>query len=61
MTQQEMYRLFDQFRAIHHADPDESKHDAILDAMDVIAGWCRPLDALFPGQNLPKDEGPPPG
>lgn len=40
MSQQEMYRLFDIYRARHAGDADETRYDAVLDAMDHIAGWC---------------------
>ena len=42
MSQLDMYRLFDDFRAIHESDTDETLYDAILDTMDVISGWCSP-------------------
>ena len=61
MAQQELYGLFDRFRAIHQNDSDEAKYEAILDSMDLISGWCSPSECLFPGQSLPVDEGPPDG
>lgn len=47
MTQAEMYRLFDTLRAAHAADEVETIHDAILDTLDVISGWCAPNARLF--------------
>jgi hypothetical protein len=47
MSQQEMYRWFDKAREQHEHDPDQTKYDAILDAMDYIAGWCGPSARLF--------------
>jgi hypothetical protein len=40
MSQTDMYELFDRYRAAHHGDADEMCYNAILDTMDVIAGWC---------------------
>ena len=54
MTQLEMYRLYDQYRAKHQSDTDETIYDAILDAMDHIVGWCSPGSRLFDTQ-LPHD------
>jgi hypothetical protein len=47
MSQREMYELFDQYRAKHQDDTDETKHDAILDTMDLIVGYCSPSSRLF--------------
>jgi len=47
MSQLEMYRLFDEFRAIHESDSDETLCDAILDTMDFISGWCSPHSRLY--------------
>ena len=47
MSQFEMYRLFDEYRAKHQSDADETRCDAILDTMDVIVGWCSPTARLF--------------
>ena len=47
MTQVEMYQLYDEFRAKHQNDADETRYDAILDAMDHIAGWCAIESQLF--------------
>jgi hypothetical protein len=47
MSQRDMYQLFDEFRAKHESDADETRHDAILDTMDVIAGWCKRDARLF--------------
>ena len=46
-SQLEMYRLFDEFRAIHESDADETLYDAILDTMDYISGWCSPGSRLY--------------
>jgi hypothetical protein len=47
MSQLEIYRFFDDYRARHQSDADETRYDAILDAMDFIAGWCSPSGRLF--------------
>ena len=47
MTQRDMYDLFDQYRAGHENDADETKYDAILDTMDFIVGHCTPNAGLF--------------
>ena len=47
MSQLEMYRLYNEFRARHQDDTDETRCDAILDAMDCIVGWCTPDKRLF--------------
>jgi hypothetical protein len=47
MSQRAMYGLFDQFRARHHNDTDETKYNAILDTIDLIVGWCNPNERLF--------------
>jgi hypothetical protein len=46
-TQREMYQLFDEYRAEHESEANESRYNAILDTMDVIAGWCKPDSRLF--------------
>ena len=47
MTQAEMYRLYDEYRAKHQDDADETMYDAILDTMDYIVGWCTPSSQLY--------------
>ena len=47
MSQQEMYRLLDEYRARHEHDKDEKCYNAILDVMDFITGWCSPHSKLF--------------
>ena len=47
MSQLEMYQLFDNYRAKHEADTDETKYDAILDTLDIICGWCGSHARLF--------------
>jgi hypothetical protein len=47
MAQLEMYRLFDDFRDRHELDAREEVYEAILDAMDLISGWCPPGAQLF--------------
>lgn len=54
MTQLELYRLFDSFRALHENDKDERLYDAILDTMDSILGWCSPSNRLYE-TDLPAD------
>jgi hypothetical protein len=48
LTQAELLAVFDAVRARHHDDPDERKYDAVLDVMDLIAGWCSRDNALYP-------------
>ena len=48
MAQGEMYRHFDEARARHEDEEDETALNAILDVMDVIWGWCSPSRRLFP-------------
>lgn len=47
MSQHDMHQLFDQHRAKHAGDADETKYDAILDTMDYIVGFCQPGARLF--------------
>lgn len=47
MSQLELYRLYDSFRALHENDKDERLYDAILDTMDCISGWCSPGNRLY--------------
>ena len=48
VPQPELTALFDSFRERHAGDQDQSCHDAILDTLDLICGWCSPSRALFP-------------
>lgn len=47
MTQLEMYQLYDEYRAKHQDDADETMYNAILDTMDCIGGWCSPSARLY--------------
>jgi hypothetical protein len=47
MSQFELYRLFDDFRDRHELDHSPAIYDAIMDTMDIIAGWCPPGAQLF--------------
>lgn len=47
MSQLELYRLYDAFRALHENDQDERLYDAILNAMDCICGWCSPGNRFY--------------
>lgn len=47
MSQRDMTDLFDEYRAKHHGDKDETIYDAILDTMDLIVGWCNPNQRVF--------------
>jgi hypothetical protein len=47
MSQHEMYELFKRYRPKHEDDIEQTKHDAILDTMDCISGWCGPTEKLF--------------
>ncbi len=51
MSQLEMYRFFDDFRDRHEIGIAEDVYDAILEAMDLISGWCAPGAQIF-GANL---------
>jgi uncharacterized protein YjbI with pentapeptide repeats len=46
-TESEVLGLFSLFQSDHHGDQDEALYDAILDTMDLVAGWCRPDAAIF--------------
>jgi hypothetical protein len=48
MLQQQLLRIFDVVRARHENDADQSRKDAAVDVMDLIAGWCPPGKALYP-------------
>jgi len=47
LAQETLYTLFDVHRAQHAADEDESIHDAILDVLDRIVGYCNPSMKLY--------------
>jgi len=47
MSQGEVLELFDAARAQLASDIDERRYNAILDVMDLIAGWCHPTNAIF--------------
>ncbi|WP_217699010.1 hypothetical protein [Prosthecobacter debontii] len=53
MSQIEMHQLFDEFRAKHANDTDETYYDAVLDSMDFIVGWCSPSFRLYPTELHP--------
>jgi hypothetical protein len=48
MAQCDQLALHDRFRERLASDVDETCYNAILDAMDHIAGWCSPSEALYP-------------
>jgi hypothetical protein len=48
MPQAELLALFDAARERHAQDADEARYDAILDAMDLMVGWCAPSQNLYP-------------
>lgn len=45
----EILRLFDKHRSLHQHDRDEGVHDAILELMDRLTGWCGRDRRIFPG------------
>ncbi len=47
MSQQDMHRLFDEYRERHEHDQDKTHYDAILDVMDFITGFCGSHSRLF--------------
>jgi hypothetical protein len=47
MSQREVLELFDATRTELASDADERRYNAILDVMDLIAGWCHPMNAIF--------------
>jgi hypothetical protein len=51
LSQQQLYQLFDELRARHQNDGDETKYNAILDTLDRIAGWCSLQARLFDSQS----------
>jgi len=60
MTQLEMYRLFDEFRAAHESDADETVYNAVVETMDGISGWCGPSFRLFDADLPPRPTNSPP-
>ncbi len=43
-----MYKLFNEYRAKHESDADETKYNEILDTMDAIYGQgCHPNCYIF--------------
>src|SRR5262245_49137344 len=48
MTQIEMYRLFGEVLGTLQDDADETLHDAMVDTMDLIVGYCSPWKGLYP-------------
>ena len=53
MPQAELLALFDAARERHAQGADETKYEAILDIMDLIAGWCAPSLRLYPDPEQP--------
>ena len=49
--QAQLRQLFDDASKRHSADADERQHDARLDVLDRIAGWCSPAQTLYPNSN----------
>jgi hypothetical protein len=49
MSQAELLSFFDAARERHARDGDETGYAAILDTMDLIAGWCAPSQGLYSG------------
>lgn len=47
MPQADMYRVFDEYRARHADDHDETRYNALLDVMDFICGYCSLANKLF--------------
>ncbi|WP_435017867.1 hypothetical protein TA3x_005488 [Tundrisphaera sp. TA3] len=48
MPRSVLLALFDAARGCHSEDADEASHDAILEVMDFISGWCHPSQGLYP-------------
>jgi hypothetical protein len=48
MPRAELLSLFDAARERHAHDDDGTGYDAILNTMDLIAGWCAPSQRLYP-------------
>ncbi|MBV9865835.1 MAG: hypothetical protein JO316_10815 [Abitibacteriaceae bacterium] len=46
-TQQQVYDVFEQFRAYLRETARETDEDMIMDVMDCISGWCPPQAKLF--------------
>lgn len=46
-TQQQVYDVFEQFRAYLRETEREADEDMIMDVMDCISGWCSPHARLF--------------
>ncbi len=48
MPQSVMSELFTGFLLKHREDQNDSRYDAICDTLDLIVGWCREGNRLFP-------------
>ncbi len=48
MSQSVMNDLFTEFHRKHRDDTDETRHDAVVDVMDFIVGWCHSRNRLYP-------------
>jgi hypothetical protein len=48
MSRDEMYALFEGIRSLASAASHGDREDAVLDAMDLIVGYCPPDIAIFP-------------
>lgn len=48
MPQSVMRELFTGFLLKHREDQNASRNDAICDTLDLIVGWCREDNRLFP-------------
>lgn len=53
MPQADLHATFDAARARRAGEADGAGCDAILEAMDLIDGWCAPSRALYPGPDRP--------
>jgi len=53
MSRGELLALYDSAHARHAGDADPARDEAVLDAMDVIAGWCPPSRSLDPDEPRP--------
>ena len=47
VLQAELYAMLDLLRAAHDGDPDETIYDAVLETMDLAAGWGPRGEALY--------------
>lgn len=56
MDKDTMYKVLDSLRDEMRKKGDEELEDEIMDAMDLVVGWCSPQLKLFPDQETIKEK-----